>query len=303
MFDKKERDYVSAAIRCQSYSEAAEEQFTTKATIRNAVLKEEEECGKKFFTKKNNRLIATLAAKSYLSTAKEIEEMEQKYRRKLSNTGAIDEGCVRIGGSRSFIHNLVLPLIFDFHEKHPHVEFVIETGNEEKLIKAVLDDELDIVLAQSVTLVKYSLSHEKLLSMKPILVVNKSHPIAQKNDGTRIDWSAIHGEPFVGLKKTHPLTDAFLELKHKTGTAPKVWIRTDNAFSATWIAHNTGSWTLTSESILRSTPVLANEMKAYYLNDEMGDRFLEIAYDNQREQPQCVHEFYELIKRTVQASI
>ena len=301
MFDSMRRNFILEAARFGNFVDVARKMLIDKATVTRNIKAEEEELGIKLFERVKGSMSPTPAGRRYIELAKQIEIYAADFKGRVLDTEDLSRGVVRIGGSRSFMQNLIYPLVCEFHAKYPRVEFVTTTGGDEKLLGLMTNEMLDLALVQDVSLSKFTYASIPILDMKPLVIVPKQHPLALRHaqsdssDFPLVEWKELDGVDFVGLTSTHPLHEAFWELRRKTKCEPRIWITVDNAFTATWVAAYSNSVTLSSLNVANSVPEFKERIVVMRLADKMASRRLVLAYDNQKTMTRASKGFMKMI--------
>ena len=138
--------YFQSVVRCNSFSEAAEENFISQSAISQQIQALERELGFQLLERKNRSFALTPAGayfyqKSLILTA--------DYERMCSEAAKIAHGgqaSLKIGYLRCYTGAEFHRALELFSEKHPDVEVTVTYGNHEELYGLLRTGEADMVL-------------------------------------------------------------------------------------------------------------------------------------------------------------
>ena len=119
-----------------------------ESTLRFAQLKLlEEEFGKKFFSRLNQGVELTAEGKEFFDAIRpmlaEAENLEKRFK---SSSKANDTVPLIVGGSHNVSVNVLPKLLMAFKERHPSVQFILETDRSPVIEERLLAAELEIAL-------------------------------------------------------------------------------------------------------------------------------------------------------------
>lgn len=148
MFRNKE--YVLTIYREGSFTKAAEKLFVSQPSLSASVKRIEEKVGSPIFDRSTSPITLTEVGREYVSTAQELDAMEESFRRYISDRASLVKGKIRIGGS-SFFSAFVLPkMISDFKLLHDGISFEVHEDSTKNLMVKLNTGELDIVVDNTV---------------------------------------------------------------------------------------------------------------------------------------------------------
>ena len=107
----------------------------------------EEEFGKKFFTRVSQGVELTAEGKEFFDAIRpmlaEAENLEKRFK---SSPKANDTVPLIVGGSHNVSVNVLPKLLMAFKERHPSVQFILETDRSPVIEERLLAAELEIAL-------------------------------------------------------------------------------------------------------------------------------------------------------------
>ena len=138
--------YFLQVARKRSFSQAAEELFITQQTLSASIAALEKELGCKLFVR-HIPLELTYGGEQFLKYAKAFQQNYDHMLRDFAEIGAGIRGRLRIGVAVNRGRLLMPKLIHAFHKAYPTVEVVVLEGKNDALLEALLEDEIDLAIA------------------------------------------------------------------------------------------------------------------------------------------------------------
>lgn len=143
----KEQSYVCALADTGSMTLAAEKLFITQPALSAYIKALEERMGAPLFERKEGVFVPTYLGEVYLDSARRMLAMQNAFNleRRLINAGA--QGRVRIGIQTRRAPMVICDILGLLKERYPHIEPVIEEGNDRTLRRLLLEDKVDLIVS------------------------------------------------------------------------------------------------------------------------------------------------------------
>ena len=142
----KQIQYFQAVVRCNSFSEAAEECFISQSAISQQVQALERELGVTLLKRENRRFSLTPAGEHFY---RHSLLLTADYERLCQETLQIAHGedfSLRIGYLKGYGGSEFQEAVAEFTAKHPDISVDMKTGNHENLYELLRNDKVDLVL-------------------------------------------------------------------------------------------------------------------------------------------------------------
>ena len=196
MFDFKLQVFQSVASRL-SFSKAADDLHITQPAVTRHIRQIEAHFNQKLFKRKGNSIALTEAGKLLLSHSKLIFQQYEKAEFDMNSLIDKNEGNLRIAASTTIAQYILPEVLAKFHQKFPKIKIHLLNMNTEKVEKSVMNNsvELGFIEGQSKN---RELAYQPFLKDEIVLVVDKSHPLAKKN---QISTSELKELPLVLREK------------------------------------------------------------------------------------------------------
>lgn len=142
----KQIKYFVAVVKCNSFTEAAEECYISQSAISQQIRSLEEELGVKLICRENRKFSLTEAGEYFYNKSlillNEVERLCQE-------TVNIDKKInyqIRIGYLKHYGGQELQHTIAAFTEQHPHIDIHIVNGTHEELYNLLCSGKVDLVL-------------------------------------------------------------------------------------------------------------------------------------------------------------
>jgi DNA-binding transcriptional LysR family regulator len=161
-------------------TQASAELHLSQPTVSQQLKFLEEECGVKFFSRKNRGVALTREGRAFLEAVTPVlAQLDDIDRRFKGNQNKKPAQWLAIGGSR-IISTRVLPnLVKSFREQHPSVEFTLTANDSSVVEKLLLKSELDLGVIANPSYTE-GLIYEPFDQMEVVAVCLPSNPLAGK---------------------------------------------------------------------------------------------------------------------------
>ncbi|MCH5278242.1 MAG: LysR family transcriptional regulator [Christensenellaceae bacterium] len=142
----KQIKYFQAVVRCNSFSEAAEECYISQSAISQQVQVLERELGVTLLKRKSRRFSLTPAGEHFYRQSLLITADFERLCRETSQIDHGDDFTLRIGYLKGYGGTEFQKAVAAFTAKHPDVPVDMKTGNHEDLYELLRTDNVDLVL-------------------------------------------------------------------------------------------------------------------------------------------------------------
>lgn len=140
----------------------------------------EAEFGRKFLVRVNQGVELTCEGKEFFDAIRpllnEAENLEKRFK---SGAPAHDSVPLIVGGSHNVSVNVLPKLLMEFKERHPAVQFVLETNDSPTVEKRLIASELEIALITNPSH-RDEILYEPYEEMEMVAFCLPSNPIARK---------------------------------------------------------------------------------------------------------------------------
>ena len=142
----KQIKYFQAVVRCNSFSEAAEECYISQSAISQQVQALERELGVTLLKRENRRFSLTPAGEHFYRQSLLLTADFERLCRETAQIAHGDEFILRIGYLKGYGGSEFQKAVAEFTAKHPDVPVDMKTGNHEDLYDLLRADKVDLVL-------------------------------------------------------------------------------------------------------------------------------------------------------------
>lgn len=143
----KQIKYFQAVVRCNSFTDAAEECFISQSAISQQIQALEHELGVKLLNRANRRFTLTPAGEHFYQKSLVLLADYERLCRETIRIANQDRAELRIGYLKSYSGPEFRLAIGKFSEKYPDVSVQIMNGNHEELYDALRNGDVDAVLS------------------------------------------------------------------------------------------------------------------------------------------------------------
>lgn len=143
----KQIRYFQAVVRCNSFTEAAEECFISQSAISQQIQALEKELGVKLLTRKNRRFSLTPAGEFFYQKSLVLTADYDRLCRETARIANKDKAELRVGYLKCYGGHEFRQAVAEFSERHPEVLVHIINGNHEDLYGVLISGGVDLVLS------------------------------------------------------------------------------------------------------------------------------------------------------------
>lgn len=143
----KQIKYFQAVVRCNSFTEAAEECFISQSAISQQIQALEHELGVKLLKRQNRKFSLTPAGEHFYRKSLILIADYERICRETVRIANKDRAELRIGYLKCYGGQEFRLAVAEFSEKYPDVSVQIINGNHEDLYAALRDGGVDLILS------------------------------------------------------------------------------------------------------------------------------------------------------------
>lgn len=172
--DIKYLNYILAIDRCKSITRASKTLSISQPTLSQYLSKLEEELGTPLFLRHDGELYPTPSGKIYLAACRDIQAMEQNFKREAALL--IHSEHIRLVASISWALKLLCHIIPIFKKEFPDCTLEFSEENQTQIKKMVEEGKADIALMASTSLNGLPGCNQILGEEEILFAVHANHP-------------------------------------------------------------------------------------------------------------------------------
>lgn len=216
--DIRQLEYFAEVAKNLSFTKAASALHVSQPSISKAIQNLEAELGVPLFYRSSKQLELTDAGKAVLINAHQVIESFKNLRSELTDILDLKKGQIRIGIPPIIGAEFFSKYISNYKEKYPYIQIHLTEVGTKMIREGVETGQLDIGLICN-TNVNEQLEAVKILNDPLMLVVHKTHPLAQQDV---IPFSHLANESFIIYPKDFTLHDRIIEECARNGFYPNI---------------------------------------------------------------------------------
>jgi DNA-binding transcriptional LysR family regulator len=211
--DVNQLEVLIAVAEERGFSRAAERLYRTQPAVSQAVRRLEEEVGAPLFDRSSKDGTLTDAGQILLKYAQQILTLRRDAQEAIKELKGLHRGKVTIGANENTVTYL-LPIITDYHARHPHIKVEVRRGMASRIPSEVLAREIEIGI------VTFRPSDAALKSV-PVgademsLIVSPRHPLAERK---MVSVRELGVELFIAHNVRSPYRDRVVQTFEKYQT-------------------------------------------------------------------------------------
>lgn len=178
--------YFIKTAETLNFSEAARLLFVTQSTLSQQIKSLEQELGTTLFLRDSHTVQLTESGEQLLPLAKRTIQDAEACHDRIKDLQQMLSGTLNIGITYTFAP-LLTETLMQFMKEHPGVKLNICYKTMEELMEMLGKRELDFVLAFKPSFTQEGIESHVLFDNCLSIIVNKSHPLAEKDSVTLSD--------------------------------------------------------------------------------------------------------------------
>lgn len=214
----KLRTFIDLA-KTLSFSETAQNLYTSQSTVSKQIKALERELGLVLFDRTNKKVVLSEYGKSILNSANEIVTLEDKILLQTHNYKMNNQSQISLGTIPTFSYNSIFAKTMLYQKEHPEMNLTLQELESKDLFTLLDEGKLDLAFARSLDI--DNLNYEKILIDTESFTVclSKDHPLAKKEI---VHLADLKDEKFIMLSNSSLLYQPVIELCKKAGFAPNI---------------------------------------------------------------------------------
>lgn len=210
--------YFIEVAESGSFSEAAENLYTTQSSVSKHVIAFEKELGLSLFDRSRRKIQLTEAGAAILVDAKKIAAVYKHLLKSAAIHSGRTEGVLSIASIPVMAHYNITGLIADFQNAYPDIKLEISEMEGIDILTRLKEQSFDFAFMRIEKLDK-GFDSIPLFEDEMAVVVSKEHPFA---DRKQLSLSELSGENFMLLNKYTLLYDMSLQACKSCSFTPHV---------------------------------------------------------------------------------
>lgn len=257
-----------------SISEAARALNVSQPSVSKVLRHAEDQLGYDLFRRTKGRLIPTEQAHELFAEVAEVYTSLSRLARTARNLGARKGGHLRIAVLPAIALAAAPRALARLCSQHPEVTSEITTLHSREMERGLHERECDVAIGFRPSR-QHRLRHAQLGSVSMVLVAPRGRFGA---DDRPISMEALHEVPFIGLRDSGPLADAFVNELNRLEIAPREIVTSHTYYAAIALVREGVGVTVTDEytAAALSTPSLS----CYRLEPDVQAPIYALALEN-----------------------
>ena len=210
--------YFIEIAKERGFSKAAAKLHLSQPALSKMIKQLEEELGFQLVYRASKNFMLTDYGEIFLKNARKIIEKHDDIFKEMNDISGLRKGRINIDFP-SIVATLYFPRIFTgFRRKYPGIEIcMFEEGSKiisERVLKGLVD--IGVVMLPNTS---EELTVFPLVNDESVLIVNKAHPLAEKD---KITFKDLYREEFIILNENFKLHDLIIKECMKVGYVPNI---------------------------------------------------------------------------------
>jgi DNA-binding transcriptional LysR family regulator len=299
--------YVYEVYKERSFSKAAQRLYISQPSLSAMVKRAETRIGSPIFDRSTSPVGLTPAGRAYILAAERMMEIEDGFRRYLSDAEKCLTGSIAIGGTTLFTSYILPPLISRFSAKYPAVEIRLHETHTVALQRELADGELDLI-AENCDFDPETYGWEPLRREELLLMVPADRAVNAEAEAYRLSAEDVRSgahlsddrpaaplevfreEPFLLLKEGNDTRARADRLAATARFRPKPRLLLDQQITAYNLALYGMGDAFISDTLVTSVPPAAG-VWFYKLDGALARREIRLYYKRSRYLTSAVKEF------------
>lgn len=226
------RNFVVVAARL-NITNAAQEVHLSQPALSRQIQALERKLGVDLFHRVGKRLVLTAEGSDFAEQAKELLERASDLTYRASNQGDLGGGTLRIGASPQTTAWLLSPAMAQFRTQNPGVKFVVNEGNNDKLIEMVEHGAAHLVVANLG--INHLVAGQHLFDARLLAVLPPEHHLRDRESITIED---IADTPLLIMRRGFLTRHLFEQAALAHGVRPEIVLESDSTHTLRALAHD-----------------------------------------------------------------
>lgn len=210
--------YFRAVAQLQHFTHAAETLSISQPALSRSIARLEEELGIPLFERQGRMVALNTYGRIFLNRVNRAIQEITLGQQEIQDLMDPLKGSVSLGFIHSQGSNLVPDLLGLFHQRFPEIQFKLYQNVTNQVLDQLEAGEIDFCFCAQ-PLLRENVRWIQLLIEEIILIVQKEHPLAQRNT---VKLNELSEEPFIAFKKELSLGEIIYEIFKEAGFTPKI---------------------------------------------------------------------------------
>ncbi len=210
--------YFVTVCDCGSYSQAADQLYTTQSTVSKKIIHLEEELNVTLFDRSHRQISLTPQGEIVYKYAKMLLHTQDELLQELNTYDSGRIGQIRIASIPVFSNYNLLDVVSDFQKKYPNIQVQIQEMEAIEIINILKERRCDFAFFRK-EFTDHSLDMLPLLSDELTAVLPEDHPLA---DEKMISLSDLADDPFLLLDQSTLHYSREIQLCEQCGFHPTI---------------------------------------------------------------------------------
>lgn len=202
-----------------SFSETAENLYTSQSTISKQIKSLEKELGQPLFIRTNKKVELSDFGKAILENAAKIVELEQAISNQAQKFAVQNKNQIHIGVIPTFSNYEIFQKTMDYQKLHPKLSIVLHELETNVLVQKLMQNKIDIAFTRSMNIHELGFNQIPIAQEKFKVCLYKGHSLAKEKI---IHLQDLKSEKFIMLAKNSLLYQPVIDLCHEAGFEPNV---------------------------------------------------------------------------------
>lgn len=276
---------LETIVKRGNMTKAAEELGYTQSALSQMIGSLESEMGFRILNRSRSGCELTLEGKRLYPLVEKVLSADQALNERAAEINGLESGTVRMGTVASVSAHWLPPLIREFEQKHPHVQFIIHQGDYSLIPEWIKQGKVDFGFINP--LCGTTLKAEPLKTAPMSAVLPKDHHLANL---PTIPLADLAKEPFILLEEGNYSEP--LEAFRTAGLSPNIKYTIHDDYSIMSMVEQGLGISIMADLIMKKCP--------YELVKRPTDppvlRTMALVYENESKLPIASKRFIELVR-------
>ena len=195
--DLRQLEMFQAIVETGSFTRAGEKLYVSQSAVSRQIKLLEEELGDQIFRRIHKKVHLTPTGEVLLQYSRKIFGEIRLMASEISDLAHLRRGILCISGGMSVCTYLFPRLLKEYQHHYPNIQLTIATGTNEEILKLLRANEVDLALL-SLPFHDDDLEVQPVLTEEVVLVMDRNHPLAQKNE---ILFQDLSPYPFIHFER------------------------------------------------------------------------------------------------------
>jgi len=207
----------NTVVRRLSFSQAAEDLYTSQPNVSKHIRQLERELGVTLFHRLGTRVTLTDAGRIVYDYAQRVFDLTEGMRRALAELEGLEQGYLRLGASSTPGLYLLPQALASFKRRYPNLEVSLDLKNTQGVVDGVLANALDLGFVEG-EVTEPGIQVQPYTTDELVLIAPPDHTLARTRSATP---TALAGETFILREVGSGTRQAMEAVLPRLGIAPR----------------------------------------------------------------------------------